>query len=321
MTVSCPECRSVFRVDPAKVPATGVRARCSVCGGVISISGGTLPISVTPSSLGAVNASRLTPARPFAAAGASPTPMAGTPTLGSDAPIRSASSAPVTPAVPAAAMPASPSPTLPSFGASVPSAPRAGADIAADAPPVAVPSGFAPSGLTMPPADPVKETAAASAPAAPVAPAMAASPAEPPRAPALTPPPPARLPSMTPRSTPPFVPISPMGGSPTPARGTAAVAATTASATPRRSVNPFLNADPGQRARRLARALVSDLVAYHPQKREEGLRDGTLRQLFREDIKKSYEEYVEQVGRDTAEGSPHFQDALNEILGGGRKLF
>jgi len=89
----------------------------------------------------------------------------------------------------------------------------------------------------------------------------------------------------------------------------------------KRPINPFLNADPGQRARRLARALVSDLVAYHPQKREEGLRDGTLRQLFREEIKKSYEEYVEQVGRELADGSPHFQDALNDILGGGRKLF
>ena len=37
MNVSCPECRSVFRVDPAKVPPSGVRARCSVCGGVITI--------------------------------------------------------------------------------------------------------------------------------------------------------------------------------------------------------------------------------------------------------------------------------------------
>ena len=86
-------------------------------------------------------------------------------------------------------------------------------------------------------------------------------------------------------------------------------------------INPFLHADPSQRARRLARALVSDLVAYHPQKREEGLRDGTLRQLFREEIKKSYEEYVEQVGREIAESAPHFQDALNEILAGGRRLF
>jgi hypothetical protein len=91
--------------------------------------------------------------------------------------------------------------------------------------------------------------------------------------------------------------------------------------TARRPINPFLKADPGQRARRLARALVSDLVAYHPQKRDEGIRNGTLRQLFREEIKKSYEEYVEQVGRELAEASPHFQEALNEILGGGRKLF
>ena len=40
VNVSCPECRSVFRVDPAKVPAGGVRARCSVCGGVITVGAG-----------------------------------------------------------------------------------------------------------------------------------------------------------------------------------------------------------------------------------------------------------------------------------------
>jgi hypothetical protein len=89
----------------------------------------------------------------------------------------------------------------------------------------------------------------------------------------------------------------------------------------RLSINPFLRADPDTRARRLARALVSDLVAYHPQKREEGVREGTLRQLFRDDIRKSYEEYVEQVGREVAEQSRHFQDALNDILAGGRALF
>src|SRR2546423_3008589 len=37
MNVSCPDCRSIFRVDPAKVPPQGVRARCSVCSGVITI--------------------------------------------------------------------------------------------------------------------------------------------------------------------------------------------------------------------------------------------------------------------------------------------
>ena len=40
MNVICPECGSIFRVDPAKIPLGGVRARCSVCGGVIAIGDG-----------------------------------------------------------------------------------------------------------------------------------------------------------------------------------------------------------------------------------------------------------------------------------------
>ena len=86
-------------------------------------------------------------------------------------------------------------------------------------------------------------------------------------------------------------------------------------------INPFLANDPNAKAKRLARALVSDIVAYFPQKKEEGLRDGTLKQLFREEIKKSYEEYVEQIGREFAETTTHFQDALNDVLAGGKKLF
>jgi hypothetical protein len=88
-----------------------------------------------------------------------------------------------------------------------------------------------------------------------------------------------------------------------------------------RRVNPFLSNDPSQKARRLARALVSDLVAYQPQKREEGLRTGTLKELFREEIRKSWEEYVAQVGAPLAESTTHFQDALNDVLAGGRKVF
>jgi hypothetical protein len=89
----------------------------------------------------------------------------------------------------------------------------------------------------------------------------------------------------------------------------------------RRPINPFLANDPNQKGRRLARALVSDMIAYHPSKREEGLRNNTLKQLFREEIKKSYEEYIDQVGREFAESSTHFQDALNDVLAGGRKIF
>ena len=204
MTVSCPECSSVFRVDPAKVPASGVRARCSVCGGVITISAasiaaavGTAP-SLTPASAGAKSVTKS---------------VAG--------------------AIPSAAS---------------------------------------------------RSTAQVSAHATPTAPRTPTS-------------------SATPFSS-----------------GTPASGATQAEPA-RRHVNPFQQADPGQRARRLARALVSDLVAYHPQKLEQGARDGTIRQLFREEIKKSYEEYVDQVGSELADRTPHFQDALNDILGGGKKLF
>ncbi|HWJ20919.1 MAG TPA: hypothetical protein VNS52_01080 [Gemmatimonadaceae bacterium] len=104
-------------------------------------------------------------------------------------------------------------------------------------------------------------------------------------------------------------------GVPTPAVGGPAAD------TGRRPINPFLANDPNQKARRLARALVSDMVTYQPQKRDEGLRDGSLKQLFREEIKKSYEEYVDQVGKEFAESTNHFQDALNDVLAGGKKLF
>ena len=89
----------------------------------------------------------------------------------------------------------------------------------------------------------------------------------------------------------------------------------------RAPINPFLANDPNAKAKRLARALVSDIVAYHPQKRDEGVRNNTLAQLFKEEIKKSYEEYVEQVGREFADGTTHFQDALNDVLAGGKKIF
>jgi L-amino acid N-acyltransferase YncA len=89
----------------------------------------------------------------------------------------------------------------------------------------------------------------------------------------------------------------------------------------RRPINPFLARDPSLRAKRLARALVSDMVAYYPAKHAEGLEKGTLKELFRDEIKKSYEEYVAQVGSDFARSTTHFQESLNEVLGAGRKIF
>jgi predicted Zn finger-like uncharacterized protein len=175
MNAQCTHCNTIFRVDPAKVPAGGVRARCSICRNVFEIPG----------------------ARP------------------------------------------SPEPALAAVGAPAP---------------VAAP-----------------EPQPAPAPA-PVA------------APAPTPPP-----------------------APAPAPAT--------------RPNPFGANDPGAKARRLARALVSDIVTYHPERRDQALANGTLKREFMEEIKKSWEEYVGQVGPEISRGTPHFRDALNEILAKGQGVF
>jgi hypothetical protein len=92
-------------------------------------------------------------------------------------------------------------------------------------------------------------------------------------------------------------------------------------ARPAARVNPFLSQDPSLKARRLARALISDMVVYHPAKRKDGLKNGNLKELFEEEIKKSWEEYAEQVGKDVAESTTYFREALNEILADGQQIF
>jgi predicted Zn finger-like uncharacterized protein len=214
MNVACPECTTVFRVDPAKVPERGVRARCSVCGGLIAVRRPSVGVPAVP-------------------------------------PLPSAPAAAVTPPAPVAPEP----PTAPPEPAAAPP--------------------------TMPPAEPT----------APVMP-FSALPETPPIVPLSSPP-------SAPASPPP--PSAPAGGG--------------------HFTNPFLQQDPGTRARRLARALVSDLVVYHPDKRQRGLSEGNLKELFAEEIRKSWEEYSEQIGEQVARETNYFTEALNEILAEGRPLF
>jgi hypothetical protein len=136
--------------------------------------------------------------------------------------------------------------------------------------------------------------------------------------------PPPRPAPVSPRPPEPRPDRAPSGAlrAPTAGSTTAAPAARQASTSEvRRPINPFLANDPNARARRLARALVSDIVTYFPDKHREGLAHHTLALLFKEEIKKSYEEYRDQVGTDFAESTTHFQDALNEILAQGGKVF
>ena len=256
MNVTCPNCATVYRVDPAKVPETGVRARCAVCSAVFAVA----------------REPRRAPAAEV---------------LVSAAPASPAPPPPPAPA-PAAAAPPPPAPVPPPRPAFVPPAAPASVGSAAPRPSVTPPAGgpaYAPPRPAAPP--PTQRGAAPPPPAAPVS--TSSAPAAPPRPPASAPAPAARQ-----------APAAGPGGRP---------------------ANPFLSQDPTAKARRLARALVSDIVVYHPAKRQEGIRDGNLKELFEEEIKKSWEEYTEQVGREVAESTGYFREALNEILAGGRQVF
>ena len=134
-------------------------------------------------------------------------------------------------------------------------------------------------------------------------------------APAQTSPPPSQASAVAPAA--PAAP-APRPTAPVARPGASQVAGAPAARPP---INPFLANDPNQKAKRLARALVSDIIAYFPDRHAQGKRDGTLRESFREEIKKSYEEYVEQMGKEFAENTTHFQDALNDVLAGGSKIF
>lgn len=240
MNVTCPNCATVYRVDPVKVPDAGVRARCTVCSAVFAVRRESTPSPVPAATHAGTHR-------------AVPSPVSSPP----PATVQSSSAAP--PAPP----PASP-------------APATGAR-AANLPPPALSTG-------------APRPAVASRPAAPAGPA---APGVRPAAAPAAPPAPAPAPAARPAQA------SPAG----------------------RPVNPFLSQDPALKARRLARALISDMVVYHPVKRQEGLRDGTLKQLFEDEIKKSWEEYSDQVGREVAESTGYFKEALNEILAGGRQIF
>jgi predicted Zn finger-like uncharacterized protein len=215
MNVQCAHCKTVFRVDPAKIPAGGVRARCSICRSVFEVA--------PPPSEDGRAASESTSAAPTLA----PTP------------------------------------------------PR----------PVAVPTPT-PAGML--------GTAPRSAPGPTPTPTPEPQPRPAPE--------PGPSPTPTPRPTPTPTP------SPTPSAA-------------RSAPSPFGASDPSAKARRLARALVSDIVTYFPDRRDQALAAGTLKKEFMEEIKKSWEEYVAQVGAEAARSTPHFREALNDILAKGQQVF
>ena len=286
----------MFRVDPAKVPPNGVRARCSVCGAIVRISVGmTTPL--TNSAIPPLLTPRRTPALGELSPTVSPELRRPTPAM----------SAPLAPNLP---YPSRPTPSIATPWLIPQIAAAATLPGVSDALPLRV-------------AESTAYAAATNRESMPVPAANAVTQQTPPAVPIVAPP------ALTPRPLVPLPPPSPgqLVGMPVPTPSAAVSAVSAVSAVPasgnepRRVINPFLRSDPVTRARRLARALVSDMVAYQPAKRAEGLANGTLKQLFRDEIRKSYDEYVEQVGREVAESTAFFQDALNEVLAQGTRVF
>ena len=76
-----------------------------------------------------------------------------------------------------------------------------------------------------------------------------------------------------------------------------------------------------QRARRLAKALASDLVLYNQDKVEKGLREGTLAQLLGPEIRRSWEYYCQQVPEHIVKNTDYFKELLNKIVGKGKQIF
>lgn len=85
----------------------------------------------------------------------------------------------------------------------------------------------------------------------------------------------------------------------------------------------FGKRDPTDKARRLARVLVSDMVMYNAERHQVALSQNTLAEDFEEEIEKSWKEFVDQVGPAMAEGEGRgfWTQALNEILAKGRNVF
>lgn len=88
-----------------------------------------------------------------------------------------------------------------------------------------------------------------------------------------------------------------------------------------RGLARFGRRDPHERARRLARVLVSDIIAYFPEKHAEAVERGTVKEEFEDEVQKSRKEYVDQVGHEIAESTDYFREALNEVLARGREVY
>ncbi len=371
MNVRCPSCNTVYRIDPAKVPEAGVRARCTVCSRVVPVTRDEEEASPAPTTVAAGTQSVPEPQEPSLSQEEIAATLGEAFIAPPEEPGRADSETPVTEAAPPPVTVA-PSAELVSPGlATEPSGPelvrpRATPPAAGAVPtepgsrpagPIAVPGGHPPAPVPEAPSpvgrgggglkvtrpfshpgpghipSPSRQgQGQGQGPQRPTAPVFRPTPGRP-LQPASAPPAETRVTATAPAPTvaEPAMPVEPAAPSPptappavtepTLAVGTPVVAQPAPPAPPKPVINPFMSRDPKLKARRLARALISDMIVYQPEKRQQALDGGNLKEVFEGEIKKSWEEYVGQVGEEIANSTPYFTEALNEILAGGQPVF
>ncbi|NNF12784.1 MAG: hypothetical protein HKN72_06160 [Gemmatimonadetes bacterium] len=294
ITVTCPSCASSFPVDPAKVPEGGVNARCSTCGDIFRIE---KPVEAEPLP----TFDNLTPVDPMPA-------MDGAeeeePAQVEAAPVDEASDPdPEVSHTPFSAGP----PPLPEEALTEASESMEGSEAASD--PFAQPAPFEELSLveevgtedSLPEPEELEQLP-------PVE--MAES-----------------LPAPDDDAPDDDAPDddAPDEAMPQEVEAPAAEAADAVAETSAPAVQGFTfgKRDPTDKAKRLARVLVSDMIMYNAERHQTALAQGTLQQDFEEEIDKSWKEFVEQVGEDLAngEGRHFWKDALNDILAKGDQIF
>ena len=77
--------------------------------------------------------------------------------------------------------------------------------------------------------------------------------------------------------------------------------------------------DPHERARRLARLIVADIILYNQAKIDEGIKNDTLFDLLAEDIEVARRYYEKHVDTAVAREANYFDLALVDVLVKGRQ--
>ncbi len=92
-----------------------------------------------------------------------------------------------------------------------------------------------------------------------------------------------------------------------------------------RRVGVLSDASPEERAknkaRRLARSLIKDILLYRSKEVEEGHANGNIKELLKDEIKKCYEFYSSETSDDIVRNETFFVEALNNIVGKGKNIW